>query len=82
MPLVTVLISILLGIVPLAGIAWILLAGAVTTVDGLFMSLILLALSGVFLLNGFLDLRDRGLLAVGQKKKVEVPKQPPSSTAG
>lgn len=72
----------LLGIIPLAGIAWILLGGAVTTVDGLFMSLILLTLSGVFLLNGFLDLRDRGLLALRQKKKVELSKQPPSSTAG
>lgn len=82
MLLVTLLISILLSIVPLAGIVWILLAGAVTTVDGLFMSLILLTLSGVFLLNGFLDLRDRGLLAVRQKKKVELPKQPPSSGAG
>jgi len=80
--LVTLLISILLGIVPLAGIAWILLGGAVTTVDGLFMSLILLTLSGVFLLNGFLDLRDRGLLALRPKKKVELSKQPPSSTAG
>lgn len=76
---VTLLISILLGIVPLAGIAWILLAGAVTTVDGLFMSLILLTLSGVFLLNGLRDLRDRGLLAVRQKNKGE---QPPSSPAG
>lgn len=82
MLLVTLLISMLLGIIPLAGIAWILLGGAVTTVDGLFMSLILLTLSGVFLLNGFLDLRDRGLLALRQKKKVELSKQPPSSTAG
>ena len=65
--------------VPLAGITWILLAGAVTTVDGLFMSLILLTLSALFFLNAFLELRDRGLLAVRQKKKVELPKQPPLS---
>ena len=75
--LVTLVISILLGIVPLAGIAWILIAGAVTTVDGLFMSLILLTLSGVFFFNAFLDLRDRGLL-VRQRNKV----QPPSSKTG
>jgi hypothetical protein len=76
------LISILFGIVPLAGIAWILIAGAITTVDGVFMSLILLTLSGVFFLNAFLELRDRGFLAVLQKKKAELPKQSPVPKAG
>ena len=42
------LLSIVLGIVPLAGIAWILLVGSITTVDSMFMSLILLTLSGLF----------------------------------
>lgn len=55
------LISILLGVLPLAGIAWIILDRAITSVDGLFMSLILLTLSGVFFLNVFLELRERGL---------------------
>jgi len=51
------LLSTVLGIVPLAGIAWILLAGSITTVDGMFMSLILLTLSGIFFLNVFWELR-------------------------
>ena len=33
--------SVLLALVPLLGIAWIVLYGSITTVDGLFMSLIL-----------------------------------------
>ncbi len=63
-------ISIVLGIVPLFGIAWTIVTGTVTTVDGLFMSLILLTLSGVFFLNAFWELRDRGALAFLHKKKV------------
>ena len=55
-----VLISILLGIVPLLGVVWTILNGTITTVDGLFLSLILLALSGIFFFNAFLELR-RGL---------------------
>jgi len=41
------------------GVAWIVLKASVTTVDGLFMSLILLTLSGILFLNAFLDLRGR-----------------------
>jgi len=55
------LVSILLGLVPLAGIAWIIISGTVTTVDGLFESLIMLSISGVFFLNVFWELRDRGI---------------------
>ena len=61
LPLLLV-ISILLGLVPLAGIAWIIVSGTITTVDGLFESLIMLSLSGIFFLNVFWELRDRGLL--------------------
>ena len=63
-------ISIVMGIVPLFGIAWTIATGTITTVDGLFMSLILLTLSGVFFLNAFWELRDRGALAFLDKKKV------------
>jgi hypothetical protein len=52
-------LSIVLGIVPLAGVAWIALRGSVTTVDGLFMSLILLTLSGILFLNAYLEVRGR-----------------------
>jgi len=55
-----VLLSILLGIIPLLGIAWIFVSHTLTTVDGLFMSLILLALSGIFFFNALLEFR-RGL---------------------
>jgi hypothetical protein len=51
------------------GIAWTIATGTVTTVDGLFMSLILLTLSAVFFLNAYWELRDRGALAFLDKKK-------------
>ncbi len=37
------LISIVLGLIPLAGIAWIVISGTMTTVDGLFEILIMLS---------------------------------------
>ena len=52
-------LSVVLGIVPLVGVVWIVLKASVTTVDGLFMSLILLTLSGILLLNAFLELRGK-----------------------
>jgi len=52
-------LSVVLGVVPLMGVAWIVLKASVTTVDGLFMSLILLTLSGILFLNVFLELRGR-----------------------
>jgi hypothetical protein len=69
------LLSIVLAIIPLAGIAWILIAGSITTVDGMFMSLILLTVSGIFLLDILLELRDRGLLPFLQKHKPAVGKE-------
>jgi len=63
-------ISIVMGIVPLLGIAWTIATGTITTVDGLFMSLILLTLSAVFFLNVFWELRDRGAFAFLDKRKV------------
>jgi hypothetical protein len=39
------------------------------TVDGLFMSLILLTVSACFLLNSYWEARDKGLLAFAHKKK-------------
>ena len=57
---VVLLISLLLGFLSLAGIAWIVIVGSLLTVDGLFMTLILLTLTGIFFLNVFLELRDRG----------------------
>jgi hypothetical protein len=50
-------VSVLLALVPLLGIAWIVMYGSITTVDGLFMSLILLAMSGIVGLNVLLEIR-------------------------
>lgn len=58
-------LSLVLGIIPLAGIVWIFASGMIrlwppsATVDGLFMTLILLTLSGCLLLNVLFELRDR-----------------------
>jgi hypothetical protein len=50
-------LSVLLALVPLLGIAWIVMYGSITTVDGLFMSLILAAMSGIVGLNVLLEFR-------------------------
>ena len=56
------LLSMLLGFLSLAGIAWIIVVGSLLSVDGLFMSLILLTLAGTFFLNAFLECRDCGYI--------------------
>jgi uncharacterized membrane protein len=71
----TLALSIVLTLVPLAGIAWILLAGNITSVDGLFMSLILLTISAVFFLNLFLEFRERGLFGA-RKATAKAPSAP------
>jgi hypothetical protein len=55
------LLSIVLALLPLAGIAYIVING-MFTVDALFMGLILLTIAGIFLLNALLEARSRGLL--------------------
>ena len=67
------LISVVLGIFPLLGIVWTILNGTITTVDGLFMSLILLTLSGLFFLNAFLECRDCGYFKLPDKTKDAAP---------
>ena len=72
-------LSLLLGIVPLLGIGWIFASGMIklspfsATVDGLFMTLILLVLALCFLMNAFWEARDQGLLG---KKQVATAKAP------
>ena len=73
------LISVVMGVVPLLGIVWTIVTGTITTVDGLFMTLILLTLSGIFFLNVFWELRDRGALAFLDKKKVPAAAKVPSA---
>ncbi len=69
-------LSLTLGIIPLLGVVWIFVSGMITlvppsaTVDGLFMTLILLVLSLTFFLNAYWELRDKGVLG---KKKAAAP---------
>jgi hypothetical protein len=78
-------LSLALGILPLLGVAWIFISGMITlsppsaTVDGLFMTLILLALSGTFMLNAYWEMRDRGM--IGKKKAVAPATRPPAAKA-
>ena len=72
-------ISLVLGIVPLLGVAWIFATGMLIpwppsgTVDGLFMTLILLTLSACFLLNAYWEMRDQGMLKFLHKKGEAAP---------
>ena len=61
------LFSVVLGVLPLLGIVWTIMNGTITTVDGLFMTLILLTLSGFFFLNAFWECRDSGYIPGKQK---------------
>jgi hypothetical protein len=63
-------LSLVLGILPLLGVVWLLMSRMITTVDGLFMSLILLTLSGTFMLNAYWEMRDHGMIG---KKKAAAP---------
>jgi len=75
------MVSIVLGIVPWFGIAWTVATGTIRTQDGLFMSLILLFLSGVFFLNAFWEMRDKGIISFLDKKKDASASAKPASKA-
>ena len=79
MPSMMLVLSLVLGILPLLGVVWTLMSGMITTVDGLFMSLILLTLSGVFMLNAYWEMRDSGMLR--KKKPVAAPVKTPAAKA-
>ncbi len=70
------ILSLVLALIPLLGIAYTAVYGGGLTVDNLFLVLILLTISGVFALNAFLEVRARGRL----KKKPE-PKSAPVAKA-
>jgi len=72
------LVSVLLGLIPLAGIAWIIVSGTITTVDGLFESLIMLSISGIFFLNVLWELRDHGFLGKPKAEPASAKPAPPS----
>jgi hypothetical protein len=76
-------LCLVLGLLPLVGVAWIFVSGMITlsppsaTVDGLFMTLILLALSACFFLNAYWEARDQGM--IGKKEVASV--KPPAAKA-
>jgi hypothetical protein len=78
-------LSLVLGVLPLVGVVWIFMSGMITlsppsaTVDGLFMSLILLALSGTFWLNAYWEMRDGGM--IGKKKPAAAVAKSPAPKA-
>jgi hypothetical protein len=51
------LISLILALIPFLGVIYIAVYSSLTTVDGLFMSLILLSISGVLIMNVLIELR-------------------------
>ena len=60
-------ISMVLAVLPLAGIALLIYANPELTVDNLFMSLMLLTISGIFGVDVVMELRDLGLPIPGLK---------------
>lgn len=68
-------LSLVLGIIPLLGIVWAAVSGSLFTVDGLFISLILLTLSAILLLNAVWEAKSNGYLKFLEKK----PKTPPAA---
>jgi hypothetical protein len=84
---IILVLSLVLALLPLAGVGWIFATGMITlappsaTVDGLFMTLILLTLSLCFLLNAYWEARDQGMLAFLHKKKDATAVRPATATA-
>lgn len=65
-------LSLILALLPLLAIVWMVFFGAVTTVDGLFMGLILAAISGIFALNALLELRKGGSAGTSSSQRRKV----------
>jgi hypothetical protein len=73
-------VSVVLGIVPLLAIAGLFVNGLLFTVDGLFMSLILLVFAGIFLQNAAASLRR--LRSAKPEKAAATPLQTAQAAAG
>jgi hypothetical protein len=76
------IVSITLAILPLLGIVWVLFTRSITTVDGLFLSLILLSISGIFALNAFWELQRQRRRAAWFKQHPEAARQLVTVTDG
>jgi hypothetical protein len=71
--------SLLLAFIPLLGIVWIVVYGSITTVDGLFMSLILLAMSSILGMNAVFELRKK---MTGTSTRTKVFGSPSATSSG
>jgi hypothetical protein len=76
------IVSIILTILPLLGIVWVLFTRSITTVDGLFLSLILLSISGIFALNAFWEFQRQRRRAAWFKQHPEAARQLITMTDG
>lgn len=61
--------AVVLGMIPLAGVAWVLREHELLTVDGLFLCLILLTLAGIFFLSAAWDAYELGWLDFVKRRK-------------
>ena len=64
-----IVLAVVLGMIPIAGVAWILRQRELLTVDGLFFVLILLTMSGVFFLSAAWDAYELGWLNFLKRRK-------------
>src|SRR5581483_4385842 len=69
------IVSAVLAVLPLLGIAWVLMTRSITTVDGLFLSLILLSISGIFGLNAMWEFQRQRRRAAWFKLHPEAARQ-------
>lgn len=70
-------LSVVLGLLPLLGVVAIVLSGWLLTVDGLFLTLILLAISGMFFVSALLEIRARRIFPFHR-----LPRETTSAPAG
>ena len=61
------IVSVVLGVLPLLGVGYIALSDWALSVDGLFLMLILLTVGGVFLLNAAWEAKSLGLIPKRKK---------------
>jgi hypothetical protein len=64
-----IVIAVVLGMIPLAGVAWVLRERELLTVDGLFFCLILLTMAGIFFLSAAWDAYEAGWLDFLKRRK-------------
>jgi hypothetical protein len=69
------IVSAMLAVVPLLGIVWVVMNRSITTVDGLFFSLILLSISGIFGLNAMWEFQRQRRRAAWFKQHPEARQQ-------